>query len=85
MLRWFARTGLIERDDVREMLACENSGFSLDASVRPDLLGLNVRYGEPDDLQLVGRYVPELAGSGLSRRGQLRPAGGATGLASIRG
>jgi hypothetical protein len=34
VLRWFARSGLIERDDVREMLAWENSGFSLDAAVR---------------------------------------------------
>jgi len=25
VLRWFARSGLIERDDVREMLAWENS------------------------------------------------------------
>jgi hypothetical protein len=34
VLRWFARSGLIERDDVREMLTWENSGFSLDAAVR---------------------------------------------------
>jgi len=34
VLRWFARRGLIELDDVRDMLARENSGFSLDASVR---------------------------------------------------
>jgi hypothetical protein len=34
VLRWFARSGLIERDDVREMLAWENSGFSMDAAVR---------------------------------------------------
>ena len=34
MLRWFARSGLIEPQDVREMLAWENSGFSLDAAVR---------------------------------------------------
>ena len=33
VLRWFARSGLIDRDDVREMLTRENSGFSLDASV----------------------------------------------------
>ena len=33
VLRWFARSGLIEPDDVREMLAWETSGFSLDASV----------------------------------------------------
>jgi hypothetical protein len=33
VLRWFARSGLIEPDDVREMLAWENTGFSLDASV----------------------------------------------------
>jgi len=34
VLRWFARSGLIEPDDVRERLAWENSGFSLDAAVR---------------------------------------------------
>jgi len=34
VLRWFARSGLIERDDVREMRAWEDSGFSLDAAVR---------------------------------------------------
>ena len=34
VLRWFARSGLIEPEDVREMLAWENSGFSLDAAVR---------------------------------------------------
>ena len=34
VLRWFARSGLIEADDVREMLAWVNSGFSLDAAVR---------------------------------------------------
>jgi len=34
VLRWFARSGLIDSDDVREMLAWENSGFSLDAEVR---------------------------------------------------
>ena len=34
MLRWFARSGLIGRDDVREMLAWQNSGFSIDAAVR---------------------------------------------------
>ena len=34
VLRWFARSGLIEADDVREMLAWENSGSSLDAAVR---------------------------------------------------
>ena len=33
VLRCFARSGLIDRDDVREMLTRENSGFSLDASV----------------------------------------------------
>jgi len=34
VLRWFARSGLIDPDDAREMLAWENRGFSLDASVR---------------------------------------------------
>jgi hypothetical protein len=33
VLRWFARSGLIEPEDVREMLAWENSGFSLDTAV----------------------------------------------------
>jgi hypothetical protein len=32
LLRWFARSGLIELDDVRKMLAWETSGFSLDVS-----------------------------------------------------
>ena len=31
-VRWFARSGLIEPDDVREVLAWENSGFSLCAA-----------------------------------------------------
>lgn len=35
-LRWFARSGLIEPDDVREILAWEHSGFYLDAAVRVD-------------------------------------------------
>ena len=34
VLRWFARSGLIEPEDIREMLAWDNSGFSLDAAVR---------------------------------------------------
>jgi len=34
VLRWFARSGLIDSDDVREMLTWESSGFSLDAEVR---------------------------------------------------
>jgi len=34
VLRWFARSDLIDSDDVREMLTWENSGFSLDAEVR---------------------------------------------------
>lgn len=32
VLRWFARRGPIERDDVREVLPWETTGFSLDAS-----------------------------------------------------
>ena len=32
VLRWFASSGLVEADDVREMLPWQNSGFSLDAS-----------------------------------------------------
>ena len=34
VLHWFAHSGLIEPDGVREMLAWENSGFSLEAAVR---------------------------------------------------
>ncbi len=34
VLRSFARSGLIDSDDVRAMLTWENSGFSLDAEVR---------------------------------------------------
>jgi len=34
VVRCFARSGLIEPDDVCEMLAWENSGFSLDAASR---------------------------------------------------
>jgi hypothetical protein len=33
VLRWFARSGLIHSDDVCEILARENSGFSVDAEV----------------------------------------------------
>jgi hypothetical protein len=32
VLRWFARSGLIEADDVRDLLAWDNSGFSLDGA-----------------------------------------------------
>jgi hypothetical protein len=35
VLRWFARSGQIERDDVREMLPWQNSGVSLVASRCP--------------------------------------------------
>jgi len=34
VLRWFARSGLLDTDDVRDMLGWDNGGFSLDASVR---------------------------------------------------
>lgn len=34
VLRWFARSALIEADDARQMLTWGNSGFSLDAAVR---------------------------------------------------
>ena len=34
VLRWFARSGLMEPDDVREILAWKNREFSLDAEVR---------------------------------------------------
>ncbi|MFZ0790778.1 MAG: hypothetical protein WAM94_14300 [Chromatiaceae bacterium] len=34
ILQRFARTGLLEHDDVRKMLASENGGFPLIAQVR---------------------------------------------------
>jgi hypothetical protein len=34
VLHWFSRHGLLDPDDARDMLAWDNSGFSLDASVR---------------------------------------------------
>ena len=43
MLRWFSRYGVLDPDDARDMLAWDNSGFSLDASARiagPDRAGL---------------------------------------------
>lgn len=33
VLRWFARSGLLDAEDTRDMLGCDNGGFSLDASV----------------------------------------------------
>jgi hypothetical protein len=33
-LRWFARSGLLDGDDARNMLGWDNGSFSLDASVR---------------------------------------------------
>ena len=59
VLRWFARSGLIEPEDVREMLAWEDSGFSLYAAVRVgahDRAGLErlLRYCvRPLDVRLV--------------------------------
>jgi hypothetical protein len=63
VLRWFARSGLIERDDVREMLAWESSGFSLDAAVR---VGAQDRAG----LERLLRYCarPPFALERLERR-----------------
>ena len=43
VLRWFARSGLLDPADARDMLAWANSGFSVDASVciaGPDRVGL---------------------------------------------
>jgi len=34
VLRWFARSGLLDAADARDMLGWDNGGFSLDASVR---------------------------------------------------
>ena len=47
--RWFARSGLIEPDDVRKMLTWENSGFSLDAAAR-------VGAHDPTGLERLLRY-----------------------------
>lgn len=46
VLHCFARSGLIAPNDIREMLASKNSGFSRDATVRAaanDHAGLVVR------------------------------------------
>jgi hypothetical protein len=34
VLRWFARSGLLEHADAQDMLTWEHGGFSLDAAVR---------------------------------------------------
>jgi hypothetical protein len=34
VLRWFARSGLLDTDDPRDMLSWDNGGSPLDASVR---------------------------------------------------
>ena len=46
VLRWFARSGLIEPNDPRDLLGWDKGGVSLDASARPDLVKRNVRYKE---------------------------------------
>ena len=67
VLRWFALSGLIAADDVREMLAWENSGFSLDAAGRvavddragPEQL---LRYcARPLDVRFVAETVADTA------------------------
>jgi hypothetical protein len=65
VLRWFARSGLIERDDVREMLAWENSGFSLDAAVR---VGAHDRAGLERLLRYCARPTVRARASGAARR-----------------
>jgi hypothetical protein len=62
VLRWFTRRGLSAPDAVREMLAWENSGFSLDAAVRVaahDRAGLErlLRYGARPPFALERREV----------------------------
>jgi len=46
ILRWFARSGLLDVDDARDMLAWDNRGFSFDASVRVATNGRGVSMGE---------------------------------------
>jgi len=60
VLRWFARSGLIERGGVRDMRAWENSGFSLDAAVR---------VGTPDS---AGPFSEQGAAAALMRPPNLR-------------
>jgi len=38
VIRWFRRNGLLDANAAADMLAWENSGFSIDASVRITLL-----------------------------------------------
>ena len=42
VVRWFRRAGLLDVDAAAEMLAWENSGFSVDASVRITLVDRDV-------------------------------------------
>ena len=43
MIRWFRKQRLLDVDAAADMLAWENSGFSIDASVRITLLPPQVR------------------------------------------
>ncbi len=52
VLRWFARRGLLDAEDAREMLGWDNPGFSLDASVR---IAGNDRVGLERFLRYCGR------------------------------
>jgi hypothetical protein len=72
VLRWFARSGLIERDDVREMLTWENSGFSLDAAVR---VGAHDRAGLERLLRYCARPPFALERLRRSRPRAARPPG----------
>jgi hypothetical protein len=70
VLRWFARSGLIEPDDVREMIAWENSGFSLVAAVfvvANDLAGLE-RLPRPCVRLLHVRFIEHCCRSQPKRR-----------------
>jgi hypothetical protein len=60
-LRWFARSGVLDTDEVREMPGWEKGGSSLYAQVWLDMVELNIRWQEPDYLQLVVRQGLELA------------------------
>ena len=42
LVRWFLRHGLLDAEAAADMLAWENSGFSIDASVRVCLLDRDV-------------------------------------------
>jgi hypothetical protein len=53
LVRWFRRRRLIDAETAADMLAWENSGFSIDSSVRIALHDRDVAQAAPDDLPVI--------------------------------